>query len=242
MLMDNKFLAFLALGVFLAVGLIGGGYFIGQTMYNAKVAINVAEAKGLAEKRVKSDRVDWQIRYSVAQSEGSDMAALYARAEADQKKIVDLLQRLGFGAEEIRIGVIDYQYREFRDENQILVDEKHILRGGLDIETDKVDLVSEARAKVNALIAEGVNIENQSPRYRFTQLNDIKPEMLREATQNAKVAANEFASSAGATVGKIRNARQGAFNVTDVGRDYGDTQTVYKDVRVVTTISFYLAD
>lgn len=240
--MDNKVLGFLMLGAFLAVGLIGGGYFIGQTMYNAKVAINVAEAKGLAEKRVKSDSVDWQIGYAVATKDGADIASLYSRAEADQKKIIDLLQNLGFSESEIQIGVINYEYKEFRDENQQLVDEKHILRGSINIETDKVDLVSRARAKVNSLIAEGLDIDNEAPRYRFTRLNDIKPDMLREATRNAQIAANEFASSAGAKVGKIRNARQGAFNVRDAGREYGDTVTVYKDVRVVTTISFYLAD
>lgn len=240
--MDSKFLGFLVLGLFLAVGLIGGGYFIGQTMYNAKVAINVAESKGLAEKRVKADQADWKIQYSVANSDGKDMSVLYKKAEEDQAKIIDLLTKLGFTNEEIQIGVIDYSYEEFRDENQNLVDEKHTLNGVIDIVTDKVDLVSQARAKVNKLIADGVSIVNHVPRFTFTKLNDIKPEMLREATQNARLAANEFASSAGANVGGIQDAKQGAFSVTDVGSEYGDTEKLYKDVRVVTTISFYITD
>ena len=66
--------------------------------------------------------------------------------------------------------------------------------------------------------------------------------MLKEATQNAKVAANEFAESAGAKVGRIRSARQGGFIIRDAGEEYGDTQKIEKDVRVVTTISFYLTD
>jgi hypothetical protein len=234
--------ALVLLGAFLAVGLIGGGYFVGQTMYNAKVGINIAEAKGLAERRVKSDRADWQIRYSVSSSDATDRAALYKHAEGDQNKIVAALQALGFEAGEIQIGAIDYTYQEFRDENQNLVDQKYILNGVIDVETDKVDQVSGARAKINALIAEGLNIENQPPRYRFTKLNDIKPEMLREATQNASVAANEFAASVGAKVGKIRDARQGAFGITDAGEEYGDTRKIEKDVRVVTTISFYITD
>jgi hypothetical protein len=45
----------------LAVGLALGGYFVGQTMYNAKVALNTAEAKGLAERRVKADRANLYI-------------------------------------------------------------------------------------------------------------------------------------------------------------------------------------
>ena len=66
--------------------------------------------------------------------------------------------------------------------------------------------------------------------------------MLREATQNARIAATEFAENAGASVGRIRNARQGGFIVRDAGEEYGDTQKIDKDVRIVTTITFYLTD
>ena len=98
------------------------------------------------------------------------------------------------------------------------------------------------RSSVNRLIAQGVDIQNEPPAYRFTKLNEIKPEMLREATKNARIAANEFAENAGVTVGGIRSARQGGFNVRDVGEKYGDTVKVEKDVRVVTTITFYLVE
>ncbi len=85
-------------------------------------------------------------------------------------------------------------------------------------------------------------IQNGLPTYRFTKLNEIKPEMLREATKNARLAANEFADSAGVSVGRIRDARQGSFYIRDAGQEYGDTQKIEKDVRVVTTITFYLTD
>ncbi|MEM9622794.1 MAG: SIMPL domain-containing protein, partial [Pseudomonadota bacterium] len=70
----------------------------------------------------------------------------------------------------------------------------------------------------------------------------IKPSMLKEATKNARLAANEFAANAGVQVGGIRDARQGGFIVRDVGEDYSDTAKIDKDVRVVTTITFYLTD
>ena len=85
-----------------------------------------------------------------------------------------------------------------------------------------------------------MDVRNNSPAYYFTGLNDIKPEMLQEATTNARIAANEFAANAGVQVGGIRNARQGGFIIRDVGENYGDTAKIEKDVRVVTTITFYL--
>jgi hypothetical protein len=193
------------IGICVAIGIAIGGYFIGQTMYNAKVALNTAEAKGLAEQRVKADRANWNLVFSVAGKRREDIAQLYQTAEEHQKTITDLLIDNGFEQDEIEIGVIDYRYREYRDRNQNLIDQTHELTGSIEVETEKVRLVSKVRANVNKLIAQGINISNEEPAYRFTKLNDIKPEMLREATKNARLVANEFAESAGVSVGGIRN-------------------------------------
>lgn len=230
------------LGLFVAIGIAAGGYFIGNTMYNAKVALNTAEAKGLAERRVKADRANWSISFAVATKAQAGIPDLYKKAEGQQKTIIDLLKTHDFTNEEITAGVIDYSYHEYRDENQAVVDQNHTLRGTINIETEKVELIGKVRANVNKLIAKGINVQNHAPAYRFTKLNEIKPEMLREATKNARIAANEFADNAGVTVGGIRSARQGSFYVRDAGQEYGDTQKIDKDVRVVTTITFYLTD
>lgn len=229
-------------GLFVAVGLALGGYFIGQTMYNAKVAINTAEAKGLSERRVLADRANWNIGYTVKGATRSEIPDLYKQAESHQQTILSLLKEKGFDDNEIEIGVLDYKYKEYRDENKKLVDQKHMLIGTISVETQKVELVSKVRTAISKLIAQGINIENKAPTYHFTKLNEIKPDMLREATKNARIAANEFAENAGVKVGGIRNARQGGFNVRDVGERYEDTKKVEKDVRVVTTITFYLTE
>jgi uncharacterized protein len=230
------------LGLFIAVGLAAGGYFIGQTIYNAKVALNTAEAKGLAERRVKADRANWEIVFSVSGASRSEIPKLYETAEQHQNIIIELLKNNGFTESEIIPGILNYSYHEFRNEKQILVDETHSLIGSINIETKRVEQVSKVRAKVNKLIAEGIDIENKPPVYRFTKLNEIKPEMLREATKNARIAANEFAVNAGVNVGGIRTARQGSFYIRDAGEEYGDTARIEKEVRVVTNITFYLTE
>ncbi|HED34629.1 MAG TPA: SIMPL domain-containing protein [Gammaproteobacteria bacterium] len=229
-------------GFLLSAGIAVAGFFISQTIYNAKVALNTAEAKGLAERRTKADRANWDILFTVSGARREDLPELYEKAEKQQKIIVDLLTESGFNEKEIRLGVLDYQSQQFRDDKQKVVDEIHSLVGDISVETDKVDLVSVVRSKVNRLIAQGIAIENRPPAYRFTRLNTIKPDMLREATRNARLAANEFASNAGVKVGGIRSARQGSFYVIDAGEEYGDTAKLEKDVRVVTTITFYLTD
>ncbi|WP_133407350.1 SIMPL domain-containing protein [Parashewanella tropica] len=226
----------------LALGIASAGYFISETIYKSKVALNTAQVKGLAERRVEADTAYWTIQYTVNGTSKSNIKKMYQQSENDQKMITHLLSESGFSKDEIKPGVIDYRAQEFRDENQKLVDKNYFLTGKIDVETDKVKLVSKVRAKLNALIAQGLDIQNHEPNYYFTKLNDIKPAMLKEATQNARIAANEFATNAGVKVGGIRNASQGSFIVRDIGQSYGDSHKIEKDVRVVTSVTFFLTD
>lgn len=241
--MGNKYKGNVTLGaLLLAVGIALAGFFISQTLFKSKVALNTAEVKGLAERRVTADTAYWIIKYTVTGHNQFDIPDLYKSSEADQLKIIALLKESGFTDAEIKPGIINYRKKEFRDHSQRLVEEQHTLVGSIGVQTSQVNLVASVRAKLNKLIADGLDIQNNAPAYHFTKLNEIKPAMLKEATKNARIAANEFATNAGVKVGGIRTARQGGFVIRDVGSDYGDTQQIQKDVRVVTNITFLLTD
>ncbi|MDB4492282.1 SIMPL domain-containing protein [bacterium] len=229
-------------GFIVAAGIAIGGFFISKTLYNAKVALNTAEAKGLAERRVEANRANWTIGFSVKGKTKDEIPNLYREAEAIQKRLTALLKENGFTDEEITLGIIDYGSRQYRNEDQVLTDEDHFLNGSISIETANVRSVAPARGVVNKLISEGISITNRTPTYSFNGLNAIKPDMLREATKNARIAANEFASNAGVEVGGIRTARQGSFFIRDAGSESSDSYKIEKDVRVVTTITFFLTD
>ncbi len=228
--------------LFLSIAISLAGFFISRTLYNAKIALNTADVKGLAEKRVIADKAFWTIQYTVSGHDKANMAKLYQQSELDQMKIIALLTDNGFTKDEIVPGVIHHIKREFRDDHQKLVDEKHSLIGEIEVQTSKVKLVARVRSKLNTLVAQGLEIDNNDPAYYFTQLNKIKPAMLKEATRNARLAANEFAKNAGVKVGGIRNARQGGFIIRDVGQSYGDTKKIEKNVRVVTNVTFFLTE
>jgi uncharacterized protein len=89
--------------------------------------------------------------------------------------------------------------------------------------------------------------------YKFTALNSIKPDMITEATRNARAAADRFAADSGSKVGSIRQANQGVFSIlpADQGSDAGEggpggyggfaaDTSLMKTVRVVTTVQYYL--
>jgi hypothetical protein len=72
--------------------------------------------------------------------------------------------------------------------------------------------------------------------YFFTDLDKVKPEMIAEATADARRAAEKFAQDSGAEVGGIRRAQQGYFSIED--RDTFSPE--WKKIRVVTSIDYFL--
>ena len=66
--------------------------------------------------------------------------------------------------------------------------------------------------------------------------------MLQEATENARKAADEFAKSSNARVGKIKRANQGVFSILPREQTPGasESQQINTTVRVVSTVEYYL--
>lgn len=234
-------------GLFIGIGLAFCGFFISKTIYNSKIALNTAYVKGLAERRVQADTVHWTINISVTGKEKSEIPRLKAKAERTQKQIAELLKSNGFESSDIRFGLMHHRYYNYRDEKGVIVDYNNTISTSIKLNSKNVNNVDQARTALNKLnleklIADNIDLDEGHPSLLFTKLNEIKPDMLKEATKNARIAANEFAANAGARVGSISNASQGSFSIVDAGEDYGDTSKIEKDVRVVTNITFYLRD
>lgn len=74
--------------------------------------------------------------------------------------------------------------------------------------------------------------------FLFTKLNDLKPQMIEEATRNARAVAEKFAADSHSRLGKIKRASQGLFTIEN-----RDANTPHiKRVRVVSTVEYYLSD
>ena len=97
-------------------------------------------------------------------------------------------------------------------------------------------------SKQNELIRQGIALAGGEYQYQvifsYNGFNDIKQDMIVEATKNARLSADKFAKDSDSKLGKIKTANQGQFSVSD-----RDNNTPYiKIVRVVTTIQYYLKD
>lgn len=236
---SSSFSALLALGVCIALGLSVSGYFIGNTLYKARSSENTASVKGLAEREVKSDLAIWSLHFSIVSKQ---VDSAFAEAKSDRGTIVTFLKERGFKESEIKLIPLSSYRNEYR-ENGVVVDEQYNVSTGVTVETGDVDRVVSAFEDAGELIGRGVILSSSSPSYLYTKLNDIKPEMLGEATRNARLAAEQFAGDAGGSVGGIKYASQGSFSISarNSNDSYGvDESSLYKKVRVVTNITFYV--
>ena len=86
------------------------------------------------------------------------------------------------------------------------------------------------------IVTGGSNQWENPVEFKYEGLNEIKPAMIEEATQNARETAKKFAKDSGSRLGKIKTANQGTFTISD-----RDSNTPYiKQVRVVTSVTYYL--
>lgn len=243
--------AALVLGVLVAIGLAAAGYFVSNTIYKGRAASNTVTVKGFAERDVKADLALWQISYSMT---GGDLATLYAQSSANEKTLTDFLVQKGFAKAEIKTGTVqleDLLANQYRT-NNIPADKRYILRNTISVRSNAVERVEATTQALNDLIRQGIVLTGNSADYQFTKLNDIKSAMLRDATKNARDAAQQFANDADSTVGSIQSANQGFFSVGSrdsaaQGQGGGDggyvppqASTVDKKVRVVVTLTYYL--
>lgn len=233
---SNNAKAWLAGSALLTVGLIGGGYLMGDGLVRMKQADRAVTVRGLAEREVTADLATWTIAYSAT---GSDLQSAQAKADTDTKSIRTFFTSLGFDADAIQPTGANVSSYTNDGITTFTVKQRMSLR------TTDIKKAEAAVKKQFDIVKSGVQIEEGSGMaYTYTKLNAIKPAMVAEATKDARKSAEQFAKDSGTGVGSIKSATQGYFEVTSRDGDdeggWGASDTPYKKVRVVTTVEYYL--
>lgn len=225
----------LAASGILAFGLVAGGYLLGDGLTRARAADRSVTVRGLAEREVTADLATWTIAYS---GTAGDLVAAQADVDRDTAAIRAFFQELGFPADAIQPTGVNVSTFVQNGVTSYTVRQRMTLRS-----TD-IDRAQAAVRRQFDLVRAGVVLEEGSGiTYTFTRLNDIKPEMVAEATRDARAAAEQFAKDSGTGVGGIKQATQGYFSIDardGDGSGWGVADTPFKKVRVVTTVDFYL--
>lgn len=227
---------FMALAIVLASLILAFGF--NKALNGFKTLERSVSVKGLSQKDVEADILILPIKFTRS---NNNLTNLYEELEQDKENIIKFLEKQGVRADEISYNapnITDKLSDPYRNDNQVAF--RYIGTGNLLIYTKNVKLGKSILEKISTLGKEGIviKIENYEIEYLYTKLNEIKPQMIEEATLNARNAAIKFAQDSNSHLGKIKKASQGQFSISN-----RDKNTPYiKTIRVVSTIEYYLKD
>ncbi|MEO6801759.1 MAG: SIMPL domain-containing protein [Granulicella sp.] len=237
------------LGVCLLFGLVLGGWVLGSQIKDLKLADRYVTVKGLVERIVKSDTAIWPVTFKEA---GNDLPQVFARSESDKDTILKFFAAQGISPQEISVGQIQVTDRQANEYGNGQAVSRYIVQQTVTVQSKEVDKIAMAGQKTATLVQAGIVVGGENGqggiKYQFTGLNALKPDMITEATRNARASAERFAADSGSQVGSIRSANQGVFSIApagsaSVGEDGGGGDTdasIMKKVRVVATVDYYL--
>lgn len=224
----------------IAVGLMLLGIFICNGFGRISENSRVVTVRGLSEREVMANKVTWPI---VSKAVGNDLTALYQQVQATDSAIVRFLRNNGISESEFNVNapkVQDMQADNYSGTQQVAY--RYNVTTVVVVTSSQVEKINKLMNKQTELMSQGIAIVagdyNYQTLYEFTELNEIKPDMVADATKNARKAAAKFAQDSKSKLGKIKSATQGQFSIED-----RDQYTPYiKNVRVVSTIQYYLKD
>ena len=243
-LQDSRAVLLGAVAIF-AFGLTTSGYALGDGLMRSKMAEHRSvTVRGVSERNVTADLATWSVNFS---HEGTELAPVQQSVEQQASAIRAFFKRSGFRAEEISDTdvTLSREQPHDRDGNPIGPQKLTVSRS-IQLRTNDVMKARAAYARQAELLRDGVELSGTSISYTFTGLNGLKPQMIAEATRNARESAEQFARDSGVDVGKIKSASQGYFSVgardgedcDDCGSSGGSTP--FQKVRVVTTVDYDL--
>lgn len=192
--------------------------------------------KGLAEKEVNADKVTWPLVYKEL---GNDPAEMYDLLTQKNKKVLAFLKSAGIKESDISVNPPVISDRQADNYSNEIMNYRYRATSVITVTSTEVDKVRTLMRRQSELMKQGIALVSEeygsnSVVYEFTGLNKVKPDMIEEATKNARKTAQKFADDSGSSLGEIRNAQQGQFSIED-----RDANTPYiKRLRVVNTVEY----
>ena len=232
------------IGTSLALGLIISSLIIGWSYKTSKKSADEAiNVTGSAKRRITSDLVVWGAGVT---EEAPALTDAYKKLSASIPRIKEYLLSKGISEDQMVISSITTTQKHARDKDGNETEEitGYSLSQNITVRSTDVAKVGQIAREATELINQGILIESEAPRYYYTQIGNLKIEMLGEAAKDAKERADRIAQSTGNSIGVVRSAKMGVLQITaadstDVS-DYGvyDTSTIEKDMTAVVNASF----
>lgn len=220
-----------------SVSVIASAVILSVGLSNIARADKTVSVRGLAEREVDADLAVWPLTFSLG---SNDLSELQKDILAKTKIVKNYLAEYELSGDDFKVqspSITDNSMNPYMDKNQVRY--TYIAETVVLVRSSKVEQVKKAQSDSLKLMSDGIAVSKDYKSkisFEFTKLNDIKPQMIAEATKNARTAAEQFARDSGSKVGKIKRASQGLFSIEDAAADLSER----KIIRVVTTVEYLL--
>lgn len=230
----------------LAGGIALAGFLTGIGIARVRSAERYVTVKGISEREARADLAIWPLRVSAA---SNDLAVAHSQLENSVTRIKQFLARNKIDTAEVALQefrVTDAYTNQYGGAERIT--SRYVIHETVLVRSNQPDLILAATQKLAELVNAGVVLSSGEefggggPTFVFTGLNKLKPEMIAEATARAREAAEQFARDSRTTLGGIKRASQGVFEILPRDQAQGITEAsqIVKTVRVVSTVDYLL--
>lgn len=231
-------------GAMLALGMIITGSIVSKTYFKVKSADNTINVTGSAQKVIDSDSAQWSANFNrtVPVDQLKDGSV---QIKKDLDAVVDYLTKNGIKKDQVTINPVtvfaNYESTSYGSTGKVI---SFNVSQQIVVQSSDVQNLTTIAQNSTSLLSQGIIFSSQPVEYYYSKLDDLKIEMLGAATDNSKQRAQAIAEKSGATLGGLKAASMGVFQITPLNStdvsDYGvfDTTAIKKRITAVVRTTF----
>ncbi len=229
-------------GLLLGVSLIISALIFGSYFYRAQNPGQTITVVGAASQNFEADTVKWTLNIE-EDVLGDNLPAGYEKLKTVREKIFALLATKGIGGDSITMKPPQV-YKEYDYTSEARVFRGYRFQQTIYVITDQVDTVEKLAFDSMELLNGGTI--NSNLEYFYSGIDELKKELVGEATKNARERAERMVEQTDVKVGKIVSVRSGVFQITEPystrveAGGVHDTSTRHQQIRVTAHVTFAL--
>jgi len=198
-----------------AVGLIVTACIVGNAYKFKFKTNNTINVTGNAKKDFEADIVKWSATYS---KKSMNLSTASEELKNDRDLVKKFLVEKGINEKEIVFDAVsisrDFSYHTDGSGNSYNTFTGYSLSQTVSVESRDLDKVDNASREISALISQGIELSSNAPSYYYSKLEDLKLALIGEASLNAKARAENIAKESGISLGDLKKADLGIFQIT----------------------------
>ncbi len=209
--------------IIFSIAIVIAAWFLGNSYVDRANPDGTISVTGAGSENFTSDLIVWEGRF-IQMSENLETA--YNQLNRDKNTVKDYLIEKGIKEENIVFNSVqtdEQREQKYQNGNYVgSIFKGYQLTQSVKIESNDVELIESVSRENTELLNKGVQFNSTPPRYYYTKLADLKIEMISKATEDARVRAEKIAENSGGTLGELKSANMGVFQITgqNSGEDY----------------------